>query len=70
MPITPPIPLIRKMHIIKKLRKANAYDEASAKYLDEIGVFNPYAFYGITKRMVASGTINKTKDGRYYLNRV
>lgn len=35
-----PIPLIRKMRIIKCLTKAEAFSPETAKYLDEIGLIN------------------------------
>ena len=69
MAFFPPIPLIRKNAIIKRLTKCKAFSEESAKYLDEIGLINPYAFSNITKRLVSKGIINKTNDGKYYINR-
>ena len=69
MAFFPPIPLIRKNVIIKRLTKSKAFSEESAKYLDEIGLINPYAFSNITKRLVSKGIINKTNDGKYYINR-
>ena len=45
----PPIPLIRKNHILKKLKQAQAFSEDSAKSLVEIGIINPFAFQNITK---------------------
>ena len=63
-----PIPLIRKNRIIKLLSKARAFSEENAKYLDEIGLINPYGFPAITERMVKKGIINRTKDGKYYIN--
>lgn len=65
----PPIPLIRQMRIIKLLTKAKGFSKDSAKYLDEIGLVNPYFFQGVTKRLVKNGMISKTDDGRYYINR-
>lgn len=65
----PPIPLIRKMRIIKCLTKAEAFSPETAKYLDEIGLINPYFFKRITDRLVKQGRISKTEDGRYYINR-
>lgn len=69
MAFVPPIPLIRKMRIIKLLTKTKAFSEESAKSLDEIGLIDPYAFHGITKRLVKKGRINKTDDGKYFINR-
>lgn len=65
----PPIPLIRKNRIIKLLTKHKAFSKESAKYLDEIGLINPYGFSNITKILVKKGIIIKTEDGKYYLNR-
>ena len=64
----PPIPLIRKMRIIRLLTKEKAFSKDTAKALDEIGLVNPYAFSIITKRLVKNGTISRTEDGKYYLN--
>ena len=65
----PPIPLIRKMRIIKLLTKAKAFSPETAKGLDEIGLINPYFFPRITKRLVDKGNICKTEEGKYYINR-
>ncbi len=64
-----PVPLIRRMQIIKLLTKEKAFSKETAKYLDEIGLVNPYFFPGVTKRMVKMGTITRTEEGKYYLNR-
>ncbi|MBE6753369.1 MAG: hypothetical protein E7559_03285 [Ruminococcaceae bacterium] len=63
----PPIPLIRRNHIINKLRQANATSEATAKTFAEAGIVNPNGFSLVTKRMVDHGILGKTEDGRYYL---
>ena len=65
----PPIPLIRKMAIIKQLTKHKAFSKDTAKRLDEIGLLNPYFFPKITNILVKNGTICKTDDNKYYLNR-
>ena len=65
----PPIPLIRRMRIIKLLTKYKAFSKESAKYLDEIGLINPNGFSNITKILVKKGIIIKTEDGKYYLTR-
>ena len=64
-----PIPLVRKMIIIKLLTKAKAFSNESAKALDEIGLINPYFFPKVTKKLVDSEIISKTEDGKYYINR-
>lgn len=64
----PPIPLIRKNHILKKLKQAQAFSEDSAKSLVEIGIINPFAFQNITKRMVKREIIKRTEEGKYYIN--
>ena len=64
-----PVPLMRKLRIIKLLTKAKAFSKESAKALDEIGLINTYFFPNITKRLVYSGRISKTEDGKYYINR-
>ena len=69
MAFFPPIPLIRKAKIIKGLTKEKAFSKETAKYLDEIGLVNPYFFKRITAKLVKDKTISKTKDGKYYINR-
>lgn len=64
----PPIPLIRRMRILRKLEKAGAYSEETAKPLHEIGLINPYAFQGITKRLLKKEVIKRTDEGKYYIN--
>ncbi len=64
----PPIPLIRKNHILKKLKQAQAFSEDSAKSLVEIGIINPFAFPNITKRMLKREIIKRTEEGKYYIN--
>lgn len=69
MAFIPPIPLIRKAKIIKSLTKEKAFSKETAKYLDEIGLVNPYFFKRITAKLVRDKIICKTKDGKYYINR-
>ena len=64
-----PVPLVRKMIIIRLLTKAKAFSKESAKALDEIGLINPYFFPKVTKRLVDNGRISRTEDGKYYINR-
>ena len=44
MTFFPPIPLIRKNHIIKKLTESNAFSEKTAKTFTEAGIINPNGF--------------------------
>ena len=67
MAFFPPIPLIRRNLIIRKLRACGATSEQTAKTLAEAGVLNPDGFRRITERLVDNGTIRRTADGRYYV---
>ena len=67
MAFFPPIPLIRKKHIIKKLTECNAFSEKTAKTFKEAGVINPNKFNMVTKRLINQNVIAKTKDNKYYL---
>ena len=63
----PPIPLIRRNVIVKRLRACNATSEKTAKTLTEAGVINPNGFKRITDRLVETGVIHKTQDNKYYV---
>jgi len=65
----PPIPLIRKKIIIKKLTKNNAISEENAKTLAEAGIINPNGFKKVTEKMIEQQALIKTKEGKYYLNK-
>ena len=67
MAFFPPIPLIRKRLIQKKLRECGATSEQTAKTLAEAGVINPDGFRRITERLVETESIHRTEDGRYYI---
>ena len=67
MAFFPPIPLIRKKVIVKKLLESGAMSESAAKTLAEAGVINPNGFQGITDRLVAAGVIHRTSDNKYYV---
>ena len=67
MSFFPPIPLIRKNLIIKKLSACNAFSEATAKTFSEAGIMNPNGFPRITERLLKQKVISRTKDGKYYL---
>ena len=67
MAFFPPIPLIRKNVIVKRLLSCGATSEEAAKTLAEAGVINPNGFKRITDRLVKMGSIHKTSDGKYYV---
>lgn len=67
MPVLPPIPLIRKNIIIRKLKQCGACSPQSAKTFAEAGIPNPEAFNRITEKLVANGTICKTNNERFFL---
>lgn len=67
MAFFPPIPLIRKNVILKKLRDCGATSEKTARTLAEAGVINPNGFKRITELLVQQDAIHWTSDGRYYI---
>lgn len=67
MAFIPPIPLIRKNLILKRLKECGAVSYDTAKTLAEANVFNPNGFKPVTNRMVEQGVIGKTSDGKYYV---
>ena len=67
MAFFPPIPLIRKNVILKKLRDCGATSEKTARTLAEAGVINPNGFKRITELLVQQDAIHWTSDGRYYV---
>lgn len=69
MTFFPPIPLIRKNNIIKKLTESNAFSEKTAKTFTEAGIINPNGFNKINERLIKQKVLVKTKDGKYYLNK-
>lgn len=69
MAFFPPVPLIRKRMIIKKLSACQAYSEESAVTFREAGIINPDGFQMITKKLINSRVICRTKEHKYYLNR-
>ena len=66
MAFFPPIPLIRRNLIIKKLRECGAVSPETAKTLSEAGVINPNGFTLITERLAKTGVIKKTGENKYY----
>ena len=67
MPFFPPILLIRRNVIIKKLKVCGATSEETAKTLAEAGVINPNGFKRFTDMLVETNVIHKTVDEKYYL---
>ena len=67
MAFFPPIPLIRRNVIIKKLKASGATSVETAKTLAEAGVINPNGFKRIADKLVETNVIHKTIDGKYYL---
>lgn len=65
----PPVLMLRKKIIIKRLRECGAFSEESALTLKDAGVFNPNAFQRLTKIMEKRNILTKTTDGKYYLNK-
>ncbi|MBD5138048.1 MAG: hypothetical protein HDT24_01870 [Ruminococcus sp.] len=65
----PPVLLMRKRMIIKRLSECGAFSEESAVTFKEAGVFNPNAFLRLTKIMEKRNILTQTKDGKYYLNK-
>jgi len=59
---------VAAMHgrILRAFAKANAFSEAEAKSLEELGL--PFEF-GPFKRLIKRGAIIKTADGKFYMNR-
>ena len=67
MAFFPPVPLIRRNAVVKKLKESGAISAETAKTLAEAGVINPDGFKRITDRLVETGVIHKTADGKYYI---
>lgn len=67
MAFIPPIPLIRKNLILKRLKECGAVSKDTAKTLAEANVLNPNGFKPVTNRMVEQGVLGKTSDGKYYV---
>ena len=67
MVFIPPVPLIRRNLILRKLHACGAFSPETARTLAEAGIFNPNAFPIITERLVKRGELHRTPDGKYYL---
>ena len=65
----PPVLMLRRKIIIKKLTECGAFSEESAVTLKDAGVFNPNAFQRLTKIMETRNILTQTTDGKYYLNK-
>ena len=65
----PPVLMLRRKMIIRKLSECGAFSEESAVTLKDAGVFNPNAFKGLTKIMEKRNILTQTTDGKYYLNK-
>lgn len=63
----PPIPLIRRNHILSKLRSCGAVSAETARTFKEAGIINPNAFAPITERLVNKGVIARVSGEKYYL---
>ena len=62
----PPVPLIRKRMIMKKMRMCGAVSPETARTPEEAG-FYPGVFPMIINVMIRRGDIAVTQDGRFYL---
>ena len=67
MAFFPPIPLIRKKLIIKKLTECGAFSEETSKSFSEAGIINPNGFKKITEKLIKQNILVKTKDDKYYI---
>ncbi len=65
----PPVLLMRRNIIRKRLAEAGATTPEKALTLAEAGVINPYGFRRFTEFLVRKGFIRRTADNRYYLPR-
>ncbi len=69
MSFFPPIPLIRKKLIIKKLTEHQAFSKETAKTYEEVGIINPSGFNKVNEKLIKEKILIKTNDGKYYLNK-
>ena len=67
MAFFPPIPLIRRYVIIKRLKESGACSPETAKTFAEAGVINPNAFSRITEKLIKQGVVHRTANGKYYV---
>ena len=64
----PPIVLIRKNLIIKKLSQCGAFTEETAKTFSEAGIINPNVFKKVNDTLEKQRVLVRTKENKYYLN--
>ncbi len=64
-----PVPLLRRMIIIKRLKRNGAISEETAKTLQEVGILNPTWFPKVTDKLLKDKVLVRTKDNKYYLNK-
>ena len=65
----PPVLMLRRIMIIRKLTECGAFSEENAVTFKEAGVFNPNAFSRLTKIIEKRNILTQTKGGKYYLNK-
>lgn len=65
----PPVLLMRRNIIRKRLAEAGATTPEKALTLAEADVINPYGFRWFTEFLVRKDFIRRTADNRYYLPR-
>ncbi|MBD5104813.1 MAG: hypothetical protein HDT47_08130 [Ruminococcaceae bacterium] len=62
-----PVPLIRKNHIIKKLRECKAFSPETAVTFEKAGIINPHMFKRVNYAMIEQGILVQCGE-KYYLN--
>ena len=62
----PPVPAVRRNHIITRLKQSHAVSKETAVTLSEAGVNNPDSFIKITELLCRRGILIQTGN-RYYL---
>ena len=67
MAFFPPVLLIRRKHIVKKLKDCGAVSSENAKTFSEANIINPNGFSRLTEMLVKRGIILKTEEGRFYV---
>ena len=63
----PPIVLIRRSHIVKKLSQYGAFSEETAVTFSEAGITNPNGFKMINNILERRKVLVRTKENKYYL---
>ena len=69
MPFIPPIILIRRNHIVDRLKRSGAVSPKTAKSFSDIGVINPGCFRRVTDILLKRSIIRQTEDGKFYICR-